>query len=175
MVVSCSDQETEPVISNTPNQPEIQHTSTAIVFSDESPARTLLLHHRRLNRWQPPGGHQKPHELPHETAIRETREETGLNIEPYFDTPVRLDDRARSLPLPRYILEEQIAAYNEHPAHIHIDMVFVVTIPHETPILSPDEALEIGWFTLEAMRDLQLFENVRMTLEELFAERIHRG
>jgi 8-oxo-dGTP pyrophosphatase MutT (NUDIX family) len=40
--------------------------------------RCLLIHHRRLNCWLPPGGECEPNETPLEAAARELREETGL-------------------------------------------------------------------------------------------------
>jgi 8-oxo-dGTP pyrophosphatase MutT (NUDIX family) len=30
--------------------------------------------------WLPPGGHIDPHELPHDAAVREVHEETGLAV-----------------------------------------------------------------------------------------------
>lgn len=40
----------------------------------------LLIHHKRIAAWLPPGGHLEDNEFPHQTAIRETKEETGLHI-----------------------------------------------------------------------------------------------
>jgi len=42
--------------------------------------RILLSHRRDLDLWNLPGGHVEDGELPTEAVIRETREETGLNI-----------------------------------------------------------------------------------------------
>src|SRR5271156_4090897 len=53
----------------------------------------LLVHHRRIGAWLPPGGHIEEHELPHETAIRETKEETGVDI-----CPLNLDSGSEQSP-----------------------------------------------------------------------------
>jgi 8-oxo-dGTP pyrophosphatase MutT (NUDIX family) len=53
-------------------------TATTFVVHEN---RTLLLHHRKLAMWLPPGGHIDPHELPDQAALREVREESGLEVE----------------------------------------------------------------------------------------------
>ena len=42
--------------------------------------QTLLLWHRKLQAWLPPGGHIEANELPEEAAVREVREESGLIV-----------------------------------------------------------------------------------------------
>lgn len=42
--------------------------------------KVLLLWHKKLRKWLPPGGHIEPNELPDEAAVREVREEVGLDI-----------------------------------------------------------------------------------------------
>ena len=49
---------------------------TATAFIIDSKGRTLLLWHKRLNRWMPPGGHIDDNETPEEAARRECKEET---------------------------------------------------------------------------------------------------
>lgn len=41
----------------------------------------LLVFHKRLQAWVPPGGHVEAHEVPEETCIREILEETGLAVD----------------------------------------------------------------------------------------------
>lgn len=155
--------------------PEKQYTSTVFIMSQENPRRVLLLHHRAYDSWQPPGGHRKPHENPLEAAVREVREEAGLDITEYL-MPVRpLDDRAVALPLPRYLLEEKIEAKADQPEHYHLDMVYVIEVPLQEPVNSEDEAHEIGWFTEQELDDLDMFENVRVTLREIFKEGPQNG
>ena len=128
----------------------------------------LLLHHKTLNKWQPPGGHQNPDENPYQTVIRETIEETGIDIAPFLPKPVQLDGRATMLPLPEYFLEEQIPAHKDKPAHVHLDMVYVVEVPIQKAVLERDGAHEIGWFLVEEAMQLDMFVNVRVTLAEIF-------
>jgi len=50
-----------------------------VIFDPQG--RVLLCHRRDLDIWNLPGGGMEPGELPTETAIRETREETGLLVD----------------------------------------------------------------------------------------------
>ncbi len=156
-------------------RPEKQYTSTVFVLSDEQPRRVLMLHHRVYDKWQPPGGHRKPHENSLEAAVREVQEEAGLDITRHLMPGRQLDSRAVALPLPRYLLEESIEARDDQPAHLHLDMVYVIEVPYQEVVNSDDEAHGIGWFTAEETVGLDMFENVRVTLREIFEEGPQNG
>ncbi len=50
----------------------------AIIYDEE---KNILLNHRRdMDLWDLPGGGMNHGELPNETAVRETKEETGFDI-----------------------------------------------------------------------------------------------
>jgi ADP-ribose pyrophosphatase YjhB (NUDIX family) len=51
----------------------------AVIFDPQG--RVLLCHRRDMDLWNLPGGGLEGNELPTETALRETREETGLEVE----------------------------------------------------------------------------------------------
>ena len=57
---------------------ERQFTATVYILNEE---RVLLIQHRKLGKWLPPGGHIDPNETPPEAAKREVLEETGLEVE----------------------------------------------------------------------------------------------
>lgn len=58
---------------------ERQYCASAytINFKDKT---ILLMYNKKLNKWLQPGGHIEGKELPEDTAIRETFEETGIKI-----------------------------------------------------------------------------------------------
>jgi 8-oxo-dGTP pyrophosphatase MutT (NUDIX family) len=42
--------------------------------------KILLIKHKKLGIWLTPGGHIEPGEMPHQTAVREFWEETGIKV-----------------------------------------------------------------------------------------------
>ncbi|HEX6972283.1 MAG TPA: NUDIX domain-containing protein [Limnochordia bacterium] len=126
--------------------------------------RVLLLLHRRLGKWLPPGGHVEPGELPDEAAVREVWEEAGI--------AVRLVGR-RALPLaePRQlIVPEGIQVERIDPGHEHIDLVyFARPVGSVQPQLNRREAKQIGWFGPAELERLPLTEEIRMWVARALA------
>ena len=85
---------------------------------------TALHHHERLDLWLPPGGHRQREELPHETALRETREETGLSVELLQSPNGPRSETVRPLPQPAHLLLEDITVHGGEVGHQHIDFIF---------------------------------------------------
>lgn len=61
----------------------------------------LLMYNKKLEKWLQPGGHIEGFEEPHETAIRETYEETGINIK--IIGPSFKNDKYEPIAVERYI------------------------------------------------------------------------
>jgi 8-oxo-dGTP pyrophosphatase MutT (NUDIX family) len=127
--------------------------------------KVLLLFHKKLQKWLPPGGHIDPNETPQEAAVREAKEETGLDIELIsFQKELNFDYfNANVLACPFACLRENIPAYKEEPAHEHIDFPFLAK-PVSFNLLKNDRETEgLKWFTLE--------EVIKLTAdEEIFRE-----
>ena len=102
--------------------------------------RVLLLHHAKLAKWLPPGGHIEPNELPDEAAIREVWEEAGIQVRLVGETALEVE-RPRQLIIPRGVQLESIS-----PGHEHIDFVYFAVPVGETELKGNSESKEIGWF-----------------------------
>jgi len=155
-------------------------TSTAFVVDDHK--RTLLLWHKRLGRWMPPGGHIEDNETPEETAKRECKEETGLDVEiigmeqedMFGSNPAE----GRMLKSPVALLLEEIPASAERnePAHQHMDFVYLARPLDASQGLSLDETegRELKWFTLREIEALdpstEIFSNVQTYILSLLKE-----
>ena len=100
----------------------IKHfTSTVfVVFKNK-----IFLHwHAKVKEWLPPGGHIELNEDPIETAIRETLEELGIEIQ-IADRKANLFkfDDVDSIPSPETILLEEVVDQTKGK-HLHIDLIY---------------------------------------------------
>ena len=94
-------------------------TATGFVVQGD---RTLLLWHKRLQQWMPPGGHIEPDEDPVTAVLREIREETGLAAEVIPLAPVMPIEHPSQLPAPYIILLEDSPEPGD--PHQHIDLIY---------------------------------------------------
>ena len=127
-------------------------TSTVFVVED---GRTLLLFHKKIKTWLPPGGHIHQDELPEEAARREVKEETG------FDVVLRDGGHSlgpvRVLSQPECILLEKI-----NPKHEHIDLIYYAEIVGGELSISEEEADGHRWCSYQDLEtDVEISEDVR--------------
>jgi 8-oxo-dGTP pyrophosphatase MutT (NUDIX family) len=100
-------------------------TATVYIVNDGA---TALQEHKRHGIRIPPGGHLDRGELPHETARRECREETGLTprILPPEEATIEASD-GRSIPRPRRLMLYDINGHDGEVGHQHVDQIFYAT------------------------------------------------
>ncbi|SCA64327.1 Putative 8-oxo-dGTP diphosphatase [Chlamydiales bacterium SCGC AB-751-O23] len=135
--------------------------------------KVLLLHHRKFNKWLPPGGHVDPNELPSNAAIREAMEETGLEIELINHSPYEFSfPNAHTLPTPYMMLLEDIPSSKKEEQHQHIDFVFLGKYISGSILANERETLGVRWFTKQEVNDIpeeDLFPDVRIVLDKLLS------
>lgn len=81
--------------------------------------KVLLIHHRKLNKWLPLGGHIELEEDPEMAALREAKEESGLEVELIGERPPTTEPGTRALIAPRFLDIHRIT-----PTHEHIGMIY---------------------------------------------------
>jgi len=124
---------------------KIDFTATVYIVHED---RVLLRMHEKYHIWLPPGGHIELHEDPIEAALREVKEETGLEVELVGSTESFNGDVKSLLP-PRFLNRMAVK-----PGHEHIDMIYFAK--SLTWVISPDDSeqqTEIKWFVLGELSD----------------------
>jgi 8-oxo-dGTP pyrophosphatase MutT (NUDIX family) len=105
-------------------------TGSALVV-EEGTSRTLLLFHRKLQRWLQPGGHADGDATLAAVALREATEETGI-------VGLRVD------PVPIDLDIHEVSSANE-ASHLHLDVRFLVSSPAGARVAGNHESEALRW------------------------------
>ena len=100
-----------------------------------------LVHHRKLGRWLQPGGHAEAADGEDllATALREASEETGCPVAPHPAAPRPLDVDVHPIP-----------SRGTEPAHLHLDVRFLVLTDHPEALREdPEGSSGVRWFELD--------------------------
>lgn len=145
---------------------ERHFTVSVYIFSTEEEPRVLLVFHKKFHKWLQPGGHIEAFENPLEAAVREVYEETGLDIEPYLEAARDLSEEVLELQVPATLQQMPIPAHGDDPAHYHLDLGYVVRVPHRMPTPLEGESDIVNWFTVHQLDQIDMFENVLTIVKE---------
>lgn len=149
----------------------IRHfTATAIIINDKK--QVLLVQHKKLNSWFCPGGHIDENELPDVAAVREVKEETGLDVEVISPSDDNYSHSTqRSLPVPYAIIEETVS--KENGGHYHINMFYFCRIKEGGRVdfkMNENECGGIGFFGLKEIEALEMWPNFRHFMKLVLGE-----
>ncbi len=126
---------------------KIDFTVAIFVVHD---GRVLVIHHRKLDRWLPLGGHIELDEDPEQAALREAREESGLEVELLGERPPTTGCGTRALKAPRFLDIHRISE-----THEHIGMIYWARPKNGTLTLSAAEHHDIRWCSAADLDRLQ--------------------
>jgi 8-oxo-dGTP pyrophosphatase MutT (NUDIX family) len=122
--------------------------------------KTLLLYHKKLQMWLPPGGHIEEGELPDEAVLREVKEETGLDVEilPRKRTADHSEKGVTFLHLPSHVQLEDIP---NHPQHI--DLIYFCRAKNGAEALSAEHE-DMRWHSADELKSAKhVRDEVRQT------------
>src|SRR5881296_1088567 len=111
--------------------------------------KVLLIHHRRLDQWLPLGGHIELDEDPEIAALREAKEESGLEVELIGERPPTTEPGTRALIAPRFLDIHRIT-----DSHEHIGMIYWARPKNGTVTLASAEHYEIRWCSIDELEKL---------------------
>ena len=126
---------------------KIDFTVAIFVVQD---GKVLLIHHRKLDKWLPLGGHIELDEDPEIAALREAKEESGLDVELIGERPPTTEPGTRALIAPRFLDIHRIT-----DTHEHIGMIYWARPRNGEATLSADEHHDIRWCSSTDLDTLQ--------------------
>lgn len=115
---------------------QIGHATGSGWVVDSDRTHAILVHHATLNKWLQPGGHADGDPEILRVAIREVREETGLNVRAVSPEVFDLDSH-------------EIPATDTVPAHVHHDICFLLEDGHRDSLIASAESRDIRWVALD--------------------------
>ena len=117
-------------------------TGSAWVVSPDK-CKTLLTHHKKLNKWLQLGGHADGNKNLLKVAVQEAKEESGLKnfkilSEKIFDVDIH-----------------KIPQFGSEPSHLHYDVRFLLQAnPEKESIIISHESHSLAWVPIDEIFNL---------------------
>lgn len=134
------------------------HLTASALLVDAAGERALLTHHRKLEKWLQLGGHCDGEANLAASALRECREESG--IEGLVIDPAIVDLDVHPIP-----------ARKDEPEHLHLDSRFLVFAPEGAVEVVSEESIALGWIAAKDLARLGSDDSVHRLFELAFETR----
>lgn len=122
-----------------------RHFNVTVYVTNEE-GKFLLIRHKKLQKWLPPGGHIEANERPDVAALREVKEETGIDVILEGEKFPRDTDCVRP-----YGIQMNVIKAGEHE---HMDIIFKAKpVKNVKLILNEEETEGINWFSIDEILD----------------------
>lgn len=126
---------------------ETAHFTASAWIVNRSRSKVLLVYHNIYNSWTWTGGHADGEENLLQTALREVREETGLNN---IKSVSREIFSIEIIPVSGHIKSGRYVS-----SHLHLNVTYLVQADeNEITRIKEDENSDIGWFEPEKLDSL---------------------
>jgi 8-oxo-dGTP pyrophosphatase MutT (NUDIX family) len=131
--------------------------STFILSADYG--KVLLTLHAKLHKWMQLGGHADGHPLLHEAALREAKEESGIETFAFHKAFGQI---------PFDIDIHEIPANAKEEAHLHYDVRYLLIAPKNAVIVPSYESKDLKWVPLAEVPLFTVEESVLRPLRKIY-------
>jgi len=119
----------------------IRHFNVTTYIYNPKSEKFLFILHKKLNKWVAPGGHIEDNENPETAALREAKEETGLDVKLIGNRYPEKSDLMCPYGIQLNIISDE---------HEHFDLIYLAfPIINTITTLNKKESYDIKWFTLD--------------------------
>lgn len=139
----------------------IAHLTTSAIIVNQKMTKVVLAYHLLYNAWSWVGGHNDLDSDCLRVAIKETKEETGLqNVIPYSDKPIMLD----------VIYVKNHLKHGKYvPDHLHLNLTYLLVADEFEPlIIKRDENSDVQWFMLEELLEITGDDRMKPIYQKAF-------
>jgi 8-oxo-dGTP pyrophosphatase MutT (NUDIX family) len=125
---------------------EFAHITSSGFVMNESLDKVLMIHHNIRNTWAWTGGHVDGDTDFLHVAIKEAKEETGINsATPLTNNIVAID----ILPVYGHMRRNKYVS-----AHLHLSVAYIlIASEKETLIVNAEENSDVNWFSLDKINE----------------------
>ena len=130
------------------------HITCGAWILDGAGTKTLLTHHRKLNRWLQLGGHADGDHDVHRVAAKEAQEESGISTlelvsKDIFDIDIH-----------------QIPPRGDVPAHFHYDARFLFRTTDNEKYEVSNESIDLAWVKIDEIKKYSSEESIVRMVEK---------
>ncbi len=140
---------------NAPRATRLVPAASAVVVDDEG--RLLMAKRTDNELWTIPGGGMKPGETIADAAVREVKEETGIDVE--VVTLVGI-----------YTNPQHVVEYSDGEVRQQFSVCFACRPVGGTPTTS-DETSEVGYFTPDEIEGMDVHPSIRLRIQHFLDDR----
>lgn len=131
------------------------HITGSAWIIDHARTHVLLTHHRKLDRWLQLGGHADGEADILNVALREAREESGLeDVTPLSNGIFDIDVHV-------------IPARGAEPEHLHFDVRWLLEADRNQLLVISGESKDLAWVELDKLRHLSTDRSMLRMAEKL--------
>jgi 8-oxo-dGTP pyrophosphatase MutT (NUDIX family) len=128
------------------------HITGSSWIVDTQRTHVLLTHHKKLNKWFQLGGHADGDTDVHAVALKEAKEESGL-------------EQVKTLSHQIFDIDIHLVPDNES-GHYHYDVRFIFEADRSAPLIISNESHDLSWVELSKIQDFVTGRSVLRMVEK---------